>query len=67
MFWLLASPSIQLLCRFAFLGLKLLPWAPLFSNQDEKSVRNRGLKKSILCSYVSMGLSDTSVWKGDCS
>ena len=39
--WFLVSSSIQQLCRFPFLGLKLLLWAPFLPNQPEKSMENR--------------------------
>lgn len=68
MFWLLTSPSVHQLCRFAFLGLQMFPWDPLFFfNQHAKGMRNRELKKCILCPCVSIDLSGTAVWKKDCS
>lgn len=38
-----------------------------FLNQRAKSMRNRELKKCLLCPCVSIDLSDTAVWKKDCS
>lgn len=67
----LASDIHQLIptssCAGCIFRFETAPSLPLSPDPDEQSMRNKELKKSIVCPCVCMDLSDTSVWKGDCS